>query len=96
MKSLAVEELVAAVEKTVRDRTLPWVLFSHGTFVILAPELLLRADLAAAALLCLARYGPVHPGTPSADFSVAALQHVGGWAVSSHGPGLFPMSTPAN
>lgn len=88
MNKLPVDDLIAAVERTVINTSLPWVLFANGTFVILNPGLS-RPDMEAAALQLIAQFGPVHIGTQAADFSVSALQHVAGWAVSSHQPGLF-------
>ncbi|MEO3714283.1 hypothetical protein [Roseateles flavus] len=94
MELLPVRDLIAAVEQTVSDSALRWVLFSNGTFVILDPALPAEA-LEDRAREVLALHGPVHPGSGSADFSVAPLARVAGWAVSSQGPGLFTYVHPA-
>ncbi|MFI0900428.1 hypothetical protein [Streptomyces sp. NPDC020983] len=56
-----------------------WVLFEHGTCVVLAaPE----GDLAAQAAGILREFGPVHVGTPAADFDVIDLADAPGWVVT--------------
>ena len=58
-----------------------WVLFEHGTCVILMqPE----ADLARQAIELLREWGPVHVGTPAGDFGVIPLDEGTGWVVSGH------------
>lgn len=94
MEPLPLRDLINAVEQTVSDSALRWVLFSNGSFVILDPALPTEA-LEDRAREVLARHGPVQAGSGSADFSVAALARVAGWAVSSQGPGLFTYVHPA-
>jgi hypothetical protein len=63
-----------------------WVLFAHGTCVILmAPE----GDLATQARDLLREYGPVHVGSPAADFSVIDLEPLPGWIVTCHHPDVL-------
>lgn len=58
-----------------------WVLFRNGTCVILMqPE----TDLAEQARQLLAEWGPVHVGSPAADFSVISLNDGTGWVVTGH------------
>ncbi|MFI0447021.1 hypothetical protein [Actinomadura sp. 6N118] len=58
-----------------------WVLFENGTCVILMdPE----DDLAAQAIEILREYGPVHPGSPAADFGTIDLEAAPGWVVYGH------------
>ncbi len=58
-----------------------WVLFQNGTCVILMePE----PDLAQQAVALLREWGPVHAGTPSADFSIIELAEHPGWVVTCH------------
>src|SRR5690349_8614220 len=67
-----------------------WVLFEHGTCVILMqPE----ADLAAQAKALLAEWGPVHVGTDSADFNVVKLENDRGWVVTCHHPDILTYVT---
>jgi hypothetical protein len=63
-----------------------WVLFAHGTCVILmAPS----QDLAAQATALLKEWGPVVVGTPAGDFDVIELQAAPGWVVTSHHPDIL-------
>jgi hypothetical protein len=58
-----------------------WVLFKHGTCVILMePE----ADLSAQALALMREWGPVHAGCSAGDFSTIDLDSAPGWVVTSH------------
>jgi hypothetical protein len=60
-----------------------WVLFHHGTCVVL-PQSAPEEDVEKQAVSLLAEYGPVYIGTPAGDFSVIALDDVPGWCVSCH------------
>lgn len=58
-----------------------WVLFEHGTCVILMePEV----DLAAQAVALLQQYGPVHAGSSFGDFGMIKLKDGRGWVVTCH------------
>jgi hypothetical protein len=56
-----------------------WVLFRHGTCVAFAAPV---DNLEEAAVFLLREFGPVRPGTASADFSVVPLDPVVGWVVT--------------
>ena len=57
------EELIKFYQKNIRTK--PWVVFDHGTIVILTtPE----KDLSKQAIDILSEYGPVYPGTVHGDF----------------------------
>lgn len=58
-----------------------WVVFAHGTCVILMEPV---ADLEAAAVEILREYGPVHAGTPAGDFGTITLDPGPGWVVYGH------------
>jgi hypothetical protein len=58
-----------------------WVLFANGTCVILMEP---AADLGQQATALLKEWGPVHPGSPAADFSVIELANYPGWVVMGH------------
>ncbi len=60
-----------------------WVVFAHGTCVVL-PDPAPGVDLAAQAVEILREYGPVHVGSPSADFGTVTLDPGPGWAVYGH------------
>ena len=63
-----------------------WVLFQHGTCVILMrPE----QDLAAQATAMMKEWGPVHAGSPAGDFSTITLSDRPGWVVTGHHPDML-------
>lgn len=69
-----------------------WVLFEHGTCVLLpAPE----GDLAEQATELLRHYGPVHAGSPAADFGVMTLKDELGWVVTGHHDDVLTYVGPA-
>lgn len=63
-----------------------WVLFEHGTCVILKDG---GENAGEAARALLAKWGPVHAGTPSADFDVIPLRDVPGYVVTCHHPDIL-------
>jgi len=77
--------LVDSVRKLMKpDRR--WVLFEHGTVVVVTDETV--DEPAAFAKLKLASDGKVAPGTAAGDFSVSAVGDEG-WIVGSHDPDIF-------
>lgn len=74
------------------DPALSWVLFRHGSCVVLhgAP-----ADAAAQAMAILRAAGPVLPGTATADFDVHPLDGLPGWVVTCHHPAILVHVRPA-
>ncbi|WP_211342917.1 hypothetical protein [Actinomadura pelletieri] len=78
---MTTEELVQVWRDVIRGDDKSWVLFEHGTCVILMePE----EDLAAQAVELLREYGPVHAGGPAGDFGTLDLTAAPGWAVYGH------------
>jgi hypothetical protein len=74
-------ELIEAWRATIVGPTKSWVLFEHGTCVILTePE----DDLELQATDLLRDFGPVHAGSSAGDFGVITLTNGLGWAVTSH------------
>lgn len=71
-----------------------WVLFEHGTCMILMqPE----ADLAAQARQIMSTWGPVHAGSSAGDFNVTTLPDPpGGWIVTGHHPDMLNYVSPAD
>ncbi|MFI0479558.1 hypothetical protein [Actinomadura sp. 9N215] len=75
------QELVQVWRDVIQGDEKSWVLFEHGTCVILmAPA----EDLAAQAVELLREYGPVHAGSPAGDFGTIDLDAAPGWAVYGH------------
>ncbi|MFI2641059.1 hypothetical protein [Streptomyces sp. NPDC018610] len=69
----------------------PWVLFEHGTCVLLTePE----GDPAEQATQILREFGPVSVGGPSGDFSVRTITGDAGWLVTSHHPDVVTFVAP--
>nr|WP_037801182.1 hypothetical protein [Streptomyces sp. LaPpAH-108] len=90
---IAVESdiLIDAWKRLLSDPRTSWVLFEHGTCVVLpAPE----EDLAAQATAVLGEFGPVHAGGPAGDFRVVEVENVEGWVVTSHHPDVLTYVAP--
>ena len=58
-----------------------WVLFHHGTCVILANP---QQDIAAQATAIMKQWGPVHAGSSAGDFTTISLNKYPGWVVAGH------------
>jgi hypothetical protein len=74
---------VAMWRRIIRGEGKSWVVFMHGTCVVLptpSPE----EDLAQRAVDILREYGPVHAGSPAGDFGVITLEPGPGWVVCGH------------
>jgi hypothetical protein len=72
-----------------------WVLFHHGTCVVL-PKPDPVEDLGEQAVSLLAEYGPVHIGSSAGDFSVIELEDVPGWCVTCHHDDVLTYVEPAD
>jgi hypothetical protein len=72
-----------------------WVLFQHGTCVVL-PDPSPGDDLGARAVKLLAEYGPVYIRSPSGGFGVAHLEDVPGWCVTCHHDEVLTYVGPAD
>ena len=67
-----------------------WVLFKHGTCVIImVPE----DDLVVQATALMKQWGPVHAGSPAGDFSTITLDDGLDWVVTSHHNDIFTCVT---
>lgn len=77
---------VAVFQKAVIDPSMSWVLFKHGTCVmLLTPE----KDIKDQAIRILKDHGAVMPGTPSGDFEVTQIPDIQGWIVTGSYPGIM-------
>jgi hypothetical protein len=77
------EDLVSTWRQIIADGRASWVLFAHGTCVVL-PEPRSAEELGAQAVSLLGEYGPVRIGSSSGDFDVIHLEDVPGWCVTCH------------
>jgi hypothetical protein len=68
-----------------------WVLFRHDTYVVFTKPI---PDMKSVALETLRRWGPVHPGSPSGDFSVLQLRDAPGWVVAGDHPDVLTYVAP--
>ncbi|MEU4515776.1 hypothetical protein AB0G05_40315 [Nonomuraea wenchangensis] len=82
----------AEIWRRLLDPAKSWVLFAHGTCVILMEP---ADDLIQQATTLLREYGPVHPGTPAGDFNVIDLDDASGWAVTGHHPDILTYVDPS-
>jgi hypothetical protein len=80
------DNLIAIWRGIIQGDSKSWVLFEHGTCVILMQP---KVDLAAQAKALLAEWGPVQVGTDSADFDVVELANAPGWVVTCHHPDIL-------
>lgn len=58
------------IQNTPERQGKPWVVFRHGTCVILMEGASSKEDATTKATQIITEYGPVYPGTPTADFNV--------------------------
>lgn len=76
-------DYVAAWRATIQGENKSWVVFRHGTCVVLVdpgPD----ADLAAEATEILREYGPVFAGSAAGDFGTITLDSGQGFVVYGH------------
>jgi hypothetical protein len=75
------ETLVDVWQRLLTDPRKSWVLFEHGTCVVLtAPD----GDLAEQATEILRKFGPAHAGSAAGDFGVIDVKDADGWVVTGH------------
>ncbi|MFC9602802.1 hypothetical protein ACFTTN_04980 [Streptomyces niveus] len=75
------EILIDVWQRLLADPRKSWVLFEHGTCVVLtAPD----GELAEQATDLLKKFGPAHAGSSAGDFGVIDLKDVEGWVVTGH------------
>ena len=75
-----VTDYVGAWQRTIIGDGESWVVFRHGTCVVLVdPEP--RADLSAEAVAILREHGPVRAGSPAGDFGTITLDPGPGYVV---------------
>jgi len=91
MIAVTTEMLVDVWQRLLADPRKSWVLFEHGTCVVLtAPE----GDLAEQATEVLREFGPVHAGSSAGDFGVIDVKDADGWVVTGHHPDVLTYVAP--
>ena len=68
-----------------------WVLFKHGTCVVIKNP---TGDIKAQAIDIMKEWGKVTVATPSADFNVIGLRDDPGWVVTCHHPDILSYVSP--
>nr|WSY57698.1 hypothetical protein OG999_13015 [Streptomyces sp. NBC_00886] len=81
MATVDTESLIAAWRRILDSSGKPWVLFEHGTCVVLEES---TGEPAERATEILREFGPVQVATPAGDFRVLELKNGEGWLVTSH------------
>ncbi|MHB9858340.1 hypothetical protein [Streptomyces sp. YIM S03343] len=77
------ETLIDAWRRLLTGSGKSWVLFEHGTCVVVEDPV---GDLAEHATGILRQYGPVQVASPAGDFRVLELNNGEGWLVTGHHP----------
>ncbi|MFE5770355.1 hypothetical protein ACFQ7O_18545 [Streptomyces sp. NPDC056485] len=73
------EMLIDVWQRLLADPRKSWVLFEHGTCVVLTePE----GELAELAADLMKKFGPARAGSPAGDFGVIDLKDTEGWVVT--------------
>lgn len=86
-----VNELVETWRQIIIGAHKSWVLFAHGTCVVLvSPE----EDLVGQATGILREHGPVHPGSPAGDFTVISGAGAPGWVITYDHPDVLSYVAP--
>ena len=79
-------DLINIYKKIITDQSASWVLFRHGTCVMLLEP---QKDLKEQCVKILREHGSVIPGTPSGDFEVTKIPEINGWIVTGDYPGIM-------
>lgn len=92
-KDVSSEKLIENVKKAINPKYKNWVLFSHGTYIIIEDSTIV--DKKKYALEQIKEFGPVFTGSPAGDFSITKLNLADGWCVSGHGYGMYTYVHPS-
>lgn len=83
MTTVDTEKLIDVWRRLLTGSGKAWVLFEHGTCVVLEHP---TDEPAEQATGILREFGPVHVATSAGDFRVLELNNAEGWLVTSHHP----------
>ena len=89
-RNVVADSLIELWRKIISDDK-SWVLFKHGTCVII---MMREDDLVAQATALMKQWGPVHVGSPAGDLSTITLKAGLGWVVTSHHNDILTCVTP--
>lgn len=78
---MTTETHIDAWQRILTDPHKSWVLFEHGTCVVLTSP---GTELAEQAVELLREFGPVRAASPAGDFGVIDVQGAEGWVVTGH------------
>ncbi|MFI6874505.1 hypothetical protein ACIBL6_13780 [Streptomyces sp. NPDC050400] len=81
MTGMETEILVDVWRRILVDPRKSWVLFEHGTCVVLPDP---DGELAEQATEILKEFGPAHAGSSAGDFGVIDVKGADGWVVTGH------------
>ncbi|MFJ9559248.1 hypothetical protein ACIRQQ_04285 [Streptomyces fuscichromogenes] len=83
MTTVENQTLIDAWRRLLTGSGKAWVVFEHGTCVVLEHP---AGDIAEQAVGILREFGPMQVATAAGDFRVLELQQGEGWLVTSHHP----------
>jgi hypothetical protein len=89
---LSVADLIGVWQQIIVGEGKHWVLFRHGTCVVFTDS---ASGLRERAVDLMREWGPVHVGSPAADFDILPLSDHRGWAVTCHHPDILTYVDPA-
>lgn len=77
------------IEKLPPKKDKSWVVFKHGSCVILSEATSSAQETESKAKEIMAKWGPVWPACPAGDFNVFKSPCNNGWVVTGHNPDVF-------
>ena len=81
MTAVDTEILIDVWQRLLADPRTSWVLFEHGTCVVLTAP---GEELDEQAIEILREFGPARAGSPAGDFGVVDVKDAEGWVVTGH------------
>lgn len=90
--TLSNDDLIKHVQLAINPIFKSWVLFKHGTYIIIENN---ENEIEKEALEKMKEFGPVHAGSPAGDFATITLKGTEGWVISSHGYGMYTYVHPS-
>ena len=91
---ITADRLIGCVTKAINPKFKTWVLFSHGTYIIIEDTSIV--DKKKYALDRMREFGPAFTGSPAGDITITKLNSVDGWSVGGHGYGMYTYVHPSD